>query len=153
MSVIQGLLPLIRRTLLHAGQPRLVRVVLGCGEFCGLEAESLAWSWALATRGGPLSGSELAVEPDPGMLACGVCGRMFPACRNGSGQAAGVEEAGADGLGLSGPLGPPGLISSACPECGCLAGHRIVSGQEVFLDRIEVETEPPAAGQSGGGLR
>ncbi len=124
MSVIQGLLPLVRRTLLHAGQPRLVRVVLGCGEFCGLEAESLVWSWALATRDSPLSGSELAVESDPGMLACGVCGRMFPAC----------PECG-------------------CPECGCLAGHRIVSGQEVFLDRIEVETDPPAAGQPGGGLR
>ena len=130
MSVIQGLLPLVRRTLLQAGQPRLSRVVLGCGELCGLEPESLVWSWALATRDGPLSGSELAVEPDPGVLACGVCGRLFPACPGGSSLPGSAYSAEADGT--------PGPV---CPECGAWAGHRIVSGQEVFLDRIEVEAD------------
>lgn len=92
------------------GAARVVRVFVDIGELSGVEADALAFCYPAASLGGPAEGSELVINRIAGKAVCGDCGAEFK------------------------PADP--LV--VCPACQAFGG-RIVSGDEMYVRKMEIE--------------
>lgn len=113
LSLAEGLLGLIREEAARHGALRPVRVWVRCGALAQVLPEALELAFASLIQGTAYAGAALELIEDPLVLICGGCGAEFS------------------------PAAPAQL--SPCPHCGQEFLHQVKSGQELFLDRLELE--------------
>ena len=116
MSLMQGLLDIVRQEM-AAHQARHLQVVkVTCGQLSGVVPDALDMAFTALTQGTNLEGAKLDLHLDPLHLRCGQCGQTF---------SPGTEEC---------------LASFApCPHCGNEIGHAILSGQDLLIEYIEAD--------------
>jgi hydrogenase nickel incorporation protein HypA/HybF len=99
----------------HAAQARAVRVTslqLVIGQLSSIVDDSVQFYWDMISADTICAGAQLHFERRPAMLQCLECGRTYT---------------------LNGEL-------TDCPDCHS-ARIKVLSGEEFYLDSIEVEAE------------
>ena len=113
-SAVQSILRIAGEEAAARGAARVTKLRLVVGEATGYMEESLAFFLELMAKGGPVEGAKLELSYVGTGLRCLSCGKEY--ARRGS--------------------------SFACPSCGG-AGVLTGSGDEFYLDSIEIEEGPP----------
>lgn len=114
MSIVQGLLDIIRQEMGRHGVTRLHEVKIVHGRLTNVVPEALDLAWEVLTKDTELEGASLATEEIPLRLRCGGCRAEFT-----------PEH-------LSAVLAP-------CPLCAEQLGHEVVAGRELYIAHIEAE--------------
>lgn len=110
LSLAESALELALRHARDAGGGRISALDLVVGEFTPLEETSLGFYWERLTAGTAAAGSTIRVRKIPARLECIACRQEVQ----------------------------PGSEPWVCPACGKPA-LRLVSGDECYLEAIEVE--------------
>jgi len=110
MSLMAGMMEIIRGEARVQGFARVTRVVLEIGQLAGVEADAMRFAFDVCTGGSVAEGAELEIEATEGLARCASCARTFPvrACYG------------------------------TCPSCAGTE-LRIVSGREMRLKFLDVE--------------
>lgn len=74
LSLMEGLLEIIRESAEAQGFGRVRRVVLEIGALAGVEVEALRFAFEAAAPGTVVEGAVLEVESPPGLGRCPACG-------------------------------------------------------------------------------
>lgn len=114
MSIVQGLLDIIRQEMGRHGVSRLHEVRIVHGRLANVVPEALDLAWEVLTMDTELAGARLTTEEVPLRLRCGGCRAEFS-----------PEH-------LSAVLAP-------CSLCGEQIGHEVVAGRELYIAHIEAE--------------
>ncbi|MDK2955927.1 MAG: hydrogenase nickel incorporation protein HypA/HybF [Desulfovibrionales bacterium] len=112
MSVAQSILEIIRQELGKHGLSRLDTVVVKAGRLAGIVPDALLFAWEVLTKDDEFDGSKLVIEEIPLVLRCGSCGEEFTSETN---------------------------MLFPCPRCGEELGHAILSGREMYIEKVEAE--------------
>lgn len=114
MRELQALQLILARTLLKAGeqQRRIRSLHLALGEISELDRDLIQVHWDAISRGTPAEGAQLRFHLIPAEVQCMACFARYH------------------------PLG--GQIH--CPFCGSY-GAKVLSGEEFYLERIELDDE------------
>ncbi len=112
MSVAQSILDIVRQELAKHEVGRLDTVVVKAGRLAGIVPDALHFAWEVLTRDTGFDGSKLVVDEVPLMLRCSECEQEFESQTN---------------------------MLAPCPHCGEELGHAIMSGREMYIDKIEAE--------------
>jgi hydrogenase nickel incorporation protein HypA/HybF len=115
MSLVVSLLNIVRQEMQKRGAQKLVLARVRCGTLANVAPEALRLAFAVQTSDSDFAGARLELVEEPLRLACGACGGEFT------------------------PEPAPVALFSSCPLCGEEAGHRVLAGKELYLDRIAVE--------------
>jgi hydrogenase nickel incorporation protein HypA/HybF len=115
LSIVEGAEEAVRRE--GGGHVSVIRLRLG--PLCGVVREALEFSYALASEGTPLEGSQLHIEEVPIRLHCDDCDRETE---------------------------PVSLNRLYCARCGS-AACRVISGDEMEFLALEMDEEDVAAAQ------
>lgn len=75
LSIIQSIVDAVVE---HTGGARVCSVRLEIGALSGVEADALRFCFDAVTRGTPLDGAGLVIEPAAGLGRCGRCGADVP---------------------------------------------------------------------------
>ncbi|RLI11189.1 hydrogenase maturation nickel metallochaperone HypA [Candidatus Bathyarchaeota archaeon] len=139
-SVAKRLFDLALKAALQYGAERVLEVRVVIGELSLVRHEQLAFWFKELSRGTVLEGAELAIEAEPGEIACPACGYRGPISL------------------ADDPAYHLALPTLRCPECGARA--RVVRGRDCVLKSIRIEKSeknrgaragPPKAGPSASG--
>ncbi len=114
MSIVQGLLDIIRQEMGRHGVTRLHEVKVVHGRLTNVVPEALDLAWEVLSKDTEFEGARLVTEEIPLRLRCGACRAEFS-----------PEH-------LSAVLAP-------CPSCGEELGHEVVAGREMYIAQIEAE--------------
>ncbi|MFW5734302.1 MAG: hydrogenase maturation nickel metallochaperone HypA [Oceanidesulfovibrio sp.] len=114
MSITQSLLEIVRQELEKHGASKLLSVHVKHGTLANVVPEAMDLAWEVLTKDSDLAGATLTLEEIPLELECCACRHRF---QPESGQ----------------------FLLAPCPECGEELGHAVVSGKELYLDRLEAE--------------
>lgn len=110
MSIVQGLIAIIKEEMDNAGATRLRSVRVKIGEIAGILPEALKNCFEIVTAGNEMSGAELNIDIAPLMGYCRKCNKEFKV----------IE------------------YNFSCLECHS-SDIEIVSGREMSIVEIEVE--------------
>ena len=113
LSITESLLNLAVQHAAQAGAVRVTSLQLVIGQLSSFLDESVQFYWDMISAGTICEGAQLRFERRPATLRCLECGEMYT---------------------LDGKL-------IDCPQCHS-AHLKVVSGDEFFLESIEVEAEP-----------
>lgn len=113
MSIIQSVVDIVGQEMSAHGVTRLHSVVFRHGAMTNIMPEALTFAWEALTMGTPLEGSTLIAEEIPLVLRCAACKVEFT-----------PEDKG---------------VVVACPACGEELGHEILSGREMYIERMDAE--------------
>ena len=109
LSVTQGMLGIVLEHAEKAKAKRVIRIDLRIGELSGIVDESIQFYFDFLSRDTPAEGARLSFIRVPLRLACRSCDTEFE----------------------------PQDRDWVCPACGATGG-RIIAGQEMSVDSIEV---------------
>ncbi|MBC7356080.1 MAG: hydrogenase maturation nickel metallochaperone HypA [Desulfomicrobiaceae bacterium] len=114
LSLVEGILAIVREEMAKHGLTRLVRVRVKHGELSAVVPEALETAFEVLTVGTDLAGACLETEMVPLRVHCRQCGEEFS---------------------------PPEeeRFLMPCPACGTELGHHVLSGRELYIDHIEAE--------------
>ena len=115
MSIAQNLLEMIRQEMADHGATKLHTVHIRYGRLSNLVPEALEFAFKALTGDTELEGASLVLEEMPLVVKCCGCQQEFT-----------PEEA-------------VNLMYIPCPHCGEEFGHEVISGKELYLDRLEAE--------------
>ena len=116
LAVCQALLEQVQQLTLKCQAERVTRVVIRVGPLSGVEPQLLVRAFEVARAGGVAATAELCIEPAPVRIRCLACD-------------------------AESEVPPNRLVCAGC-------GHwrtRVVSGDELRLDRLELWTDHPPA--------
>ncbi len=111
LSVCMALLDQVNAIAEERDARRVTRIELTVGPLSGIEIDLLESAWPIASAGTLADGADFAVEATPVVVHCSVCGAETQAQSN----------------------------NLVCGQCGAHQ-TRIVSGEEMILQRVELET-------------
>lgn len=114
MSVVTGMMKIIREEMTRHNVKRLLLVKVRCGVLCNVVPEALTFAFEALTAGTDLEGARIELDSVPVQMACRECGTAF-------------QPAEQEGFYLP------------CPQCGNRIGHRILSGNELYIEYIQAE--------------
>ncbi len=114
LSLVEGILAIVREEMAKHGLTRLVRVRVKHGAISAVVPEALETAFEVLTSGTELAGAHLETELVPLRVRCRQCGHEF----------APTEEE---------------RFVMPCPACGTEFGHSILSGRELYIDSLEAE--------------
>jgi hydrogenase nickel incorporation protein HypA/HybF len=80
-SIAQNLVRRLEQVLPSKTDQEVRAVTLRLGELAGISPQSLALGFEMASRGTPLHGAMLIIEPVAAVYRCGGCGAEFPSKR------------------------------------------------------------------------
>jgi hydrogenase nickel incorporation protein HypA/HybF len=112
LAVTQNILNIAVRHAMQANAVRVTSLHLVIGQFSSLVDDSVQFYWDMISAGTPCEGAQLQFERRSATLKCLDCDQTYR---------------------LTGEL-------TDCPNCHS-ARIKIVSGEEFYLDSIEVEAE------------
>ena len=110
MSVAMSIVEIAVSRLQEAGGTKILKVKVTVGELSGVSADSVLFCYDACARGTPAEGSQLQVDRSVAKAICRECAVEFR----------------------------PEPPLAVCPECGAFGG-KIINGEELFVDEIEVE--------------
>ena len=111
LSVCMSLLDQVTAIAEERNAHRVTRIELTVGPLSGVEIDLLETAWPIASAGTLADEAEFVIEATPVVVVCNVCG----------------EETSANSNRL------------VCGQCGAHK-TRVVSGEEMILQRLELET-------------
>lgn len=114
LSLVEGILAIVREELAKHGLRRLIRVRVKHGVLTAVVPEALETAFEALTAGTDLAGAVLETELVPLSVRCRACGQEFA------------------------PSGEERFLMP-CPACGTELGHTILTGRELFIDHLEAE--------------
>src|SRR5512135_3912644 len=117
LAVTENLLNIAVRHATRANAVRVTSLHLVIGQLSSIVDDSVQFYWDMISAGTLCEGARLHFERRPAMLQCLDCAQAYP---------------------LQGEL-------TDCPNCHS-ARIKVVSGEEFYLDSIEVEAEPALSG-------
>ena len=110
LSLMAGMMGIIREEARSKGFAKVTRVGLGIGRFAGVEPEALRFAFGACTEGSVAEGAELVIEEIPARGRCLDCGQEAP-----------IE-----------------TYADRCPRCR--GGQwRILSGKETRVQYLDVD--------------
>ena len=112
MSVAQSILSIVTQELANHDVGRLDTVVVKAGRLAGIVPDALDFAWEVLTKEGQYDGSRLVIEEVPLVLKCSECGCEFESDTT---------------------------MLHPCPQCGEELGHAVLSGREMYIEKIEAE--------------
>jgi len=113
MSIVAGLLDIIRQELAKHNAHKLLVVRVKHGRLANVVPEALEFAWTAMTADSEFAGAAIELEEIPLRLACGGCKHEFsPEDKD---------------------------FFMPCPACGEQLGHAILAGKELYLDHLEAE--------------
>jgi hydrogenase nickel incorporation protein HypA/HybF len=110
LPVTQSLLDIALRHAGQAGARRVTDLFIVVGELSSMIDDSVQFYWDILSRGTMAEGARLHFKRIPAEMQCMVCAQIYR----------------------------PGRDDFACPACGSV-GAKIIAGEELFLDAIDVE--------------
>ena len=110
VSIAEGILPAVDKTIENEPQARVTSVSVSIGELAGVDIEALLFAWDSVTRGTQADKSKLLIERVAGEAWCMKCSKNVPMHR----------------------FGDP------CPECGGFQ-LMPVRGKELKVDSLELD--------------
>lgn len=113
LAICQALINQIESIAAERNASRAVSIVIGMGPLSGVEAQLLEHAYPVASAGSVAEGAELVIERLPVRVRCSQCGRESGALAN----------------------------KLLCKHCGDWR-TTLVSGDELMLMRVELETSP-----------
>ena len=111
LSVCLALLDQVTNIATERDARRVTRIELTVGPLSGIEIDLLENAWPIASAGTLADDAEFVVEAAPVVVQCDACGEETPAHSN----------------------------RLVCGHC-CAYQTRVVSGEEMILQRVELET-------------
>lgn len=117
LPIMREVLRIVARNSNLSESRRLVSVTLQVGEMRDLQEHLVQMYWRYITEGTPAEGSSVILEVVPTTARCSNCGAIY-----------GVKIMDIDQL--------------CCPICGSDKAS-LVSGDELFVDEVEVRTVKP----------
>lgn len=109
-SIVEALLGLLVKHAERVGAKRILKIYLVVGELSGIVEEAMELYFAFASRNTIAEGAALFFTRVPAQLRCRSCGKVFQSERH----------------------------NYLCPDCK-EAGVDILSGRELYVERMEVE--------------
>jgi hydrogenase nickel incorporation protein HypA/HybF len=103
----------------HAAGRRVAKVEVKVGHLRQVVPSALEFAFELVARGTPAEGAELEIEAVPARITCRSCGAESPAAE----------------------------FPFVCPSCDGMDVD-VLSGDELLVEALEVESEPLTAGRS-----
>jgi hydrogenase nickel incorporation protein HypA/HybF len=113
LSVCLSLLDQVRAIAAERGASRVTRIELRIGPLSGVESDLLMNAWPLASAGSIAVDAEVVIEASDVVVRCDSCGAETPARAN----------------------------RLVCGKCGDFR-TALVSGDEMVLERLELDTSP-----------
>jgi len=114
LSLVEGILGIVRQEMAKHKLTRLVRVRIKHGQLTAVVPEALETAFEVLTAGTDLAGAVLETEIVPIQARCRACGTLFsPSAED--------------------------RFLMPCPVCATELGHDIVSGRELYIDSIEAQ--------------
>ena len=120
LAICQALMNQVENIAAERNARSVVSIVVGMGPLSGVEAQLLKHAYPVASAGTVAEGAELVIESLPVRIKCTQCGSE------------------ADAL-------PNKLVCKACGDWRTT----LISGDELMLMRVELETAPEQAGNPG----
>ncbi len=114
LSLVEGILAIVREELAKHGLCRLLRVRVKHGALTAVVPEALETAFEVLTAGTDLAGALLETELVPLSVRCRSCGQEFS------------------------PKDEDRFLMP-CPACGAELGHTVLTGRELLIDSIEAE--------------
>jgi hydrogenase nickel incorporation protein HypA/HybF len=111
LMVTESLLEIALRHAREAGAIRITDLFLVIGELSSVVDDSVQFYWDIVSEGTPAEGATLHFRRIPAEMACLECGETYDP-----------------------------KVDLTCPACAS-ANVRIVSGQEFYLEAIEVNSD------------
>jgi len=119
LAVTESIMNIAVRHAEQAQAKRVTDLYLVIGRLSSIVDDSVQFYWEMLTEGTLCEGSKLHFQRVPAQMVCLTCGHEYT---------------------LDGELTP-------CPACGS-PGIKVVSGDQFFLDSIEIEKDgQPSTGQ------
>lgn len=115
LMVTESLLEIALRHAREAGAGGITHLYLVIGELSSVIDDSVQFYWDIVSEGTPAEGAMLHFKRIPAEMACQECAETYDP-----------------------------KVDLTCPGCGS-ANVRIVSGQEFYLEAIEVNSDEPEA--------
>lgn len=112
LSVTQSILEIALRHAESAGGGRITHLQLVIGQLSSMVDDTVQFYWDIISEGTAAQGATLHFRRIPAELLCSTCNQRYPLRHD----------------------------SFACPTCGSTQGT-IVSGDEFYLESIELETD------------
>jgi hydrogenase nickel incorporation protein HypA/HybF len=111
LSVTESILEISLRHAANAKAKRITDLYLVIGQLATIVDDSVQFYWDIISKDSPAEGAKLHFRRIPAELICGNCNTRYTLDNN----------------------------TLACPECDS-TNVKIVTGQEFFLESIEVES-------------
>lgn len=115
LSVTENILAIAEKHARKAGATRVTDIHIVIGQLSSIVDDSVQFYWDMISEGTLCTGAKLHFSRKPAQMHCRACQHTFTLIR--------------------GELIP-------CPKCSSM-DLRIVSGEEFFLDSIEIERDQP----------
>jgi hydrogenase nickel incorporation protein HypA/HybF len=120
LAICQALMNQVENIAAERKARSVVSIVVGMGPLSGVEAQLLRHAYPVASAGTVAEGAELVIEDLPVRIKCTQCGSESDAL-------------------------PNKLVCKACGDWRTT----LISGDELMLMRIELETAPEQTGKAG----
>lgn len=120
VSIVESLMRIALREIAAYPDARVRALYVRVGGLRQVIPETMRFCYEIAAAGTPFEGSRLEIETVPVRARCRRCGLTFP-----------VDE-----------------MIFLCPACA-VADVETLAGNELVLDRIELDDPPPADGATG----
>jgi hydrogenase nickel incorporation protein HypA/HybF len=120
LAICQALMNQVESIAAERNARSVVSIVVGMGPLSGVEVQLLKHAYPVASAGTVAEGAELVIENLPVRIKCTACGSESEALPN----------------------------KLVCKSCGDWR-TKLISGDELMLMRIELETEPGQTGKPG----
>ncbi len=113
LPVAESILEIATRHAARAGAGRITGLNLVIGQLSSIIDDSIQFYWDIISKGTIAEGAELHFRRVPTEMLCLDCGRRYY----------------------------PSPDELACPDCGSIR-VKVISGEEFYLEAIEVENQP-----------
>jgi hydrogenase nickel incorporation protein HypA/HybF len=110
MAIAQSILDIVEQEMARHGAKKVKTIRLVVGEFTAVVPQSLSFCIEMITKGSPMEGVQLEIEPVPLTGRCTGCGEEFT-----------IQE-----------------YRFVCPKCESKE-IEMISGKELFVKEIEVD--------------
>ena len=120
LAICQALMNQVESIAAERNARSVVSIVVGMGPLSGVEAQLLKHAYPVASAGTVAEGAELVIEDLPVRIKCTQCGNESDAL-------------------------PNKLVCKACGDWRTT----LISGDELLLMRVELETAAEQAGKAG----
>ena len=109
MSIVAGIVDLVRKKVTEHGAHRVESIHLEVGELASVDMRALRFAWDNGTKDTILESSDCVIDHVPGLAECRHCHTTYRV----------------------------GSLYEACPHCGMFS-HDIIQGKDFLVKSIEI---------------